>query len=91
MAAHRMALEIILKHHAASRFKAIGDAFYDETRERSWANVHPIGSARLASLWMGYRTAVVRTPKGPQLLVDSAATCMIADVRAGESKQAIEL
>ena len=78
MAAQRMALEVILKHHAATRFKAIGDAFYDETRERSWASVHQIGSAKLARLWMGYRTAVVRSENGPMLLVDRAATCMLA-------------
>ena len=78
--AHQMALEVVLKHQACTRFKALGDAFYDETCEASWADQRRLvsGSSLPSSLWLGYRSTIVRTENGPALHVDRAVSCMLA-------------
>ena len=80
MRAQVMAMEIVFKHQATSRCKALGDAFYDATKERKWANIRHIGTSQLTALWLGYRSVVVRTENGPMLQIDRAASCMLADI-----------
>ena len=83
MRAQMMILDIVFKAQASSRCKMLGDAFYDETRERAerpWAERHRI-SQGLNEIWLGYRTATVFTENGPMLQVDRAASCMLAPIR----------
>lgn len=78
MRAQMMVLDVVFRAQSAARCKCLGDAFYDETAERAWAEIKNIGE--LSQLWLGYRTSIVRTDRGPMLQVDRAASCMLAPI-----------
>ena len=52
----------------------MGDAFYDERKERAWATARALGSSGEYEMHMGFRQSVQLTKQGGMMLLDRAAT-----------------
>ena len=60
-------------------FKALGDAYYDERKERTWASIKQIGNG-MHSMWFGKKQSILLTASGPMLQIDRDTKVMLNDL-----------
>ena len=59
---HLALIDVTMKQKPATLFKQLGDAFYDERREKQWASIKEI--CRNYQLYQGYKQSVIVTSSG---------------------------
>ena len=67
---HLALIDVTMKQKPATLFKQLGDAFYDERREKQWASIKEI--CRNYQLYQGYKQSVIVTSSGAIIQLDTS-------------------